>query len=393
MMNNTTKIGRLDLVDALRGFALLAIVLLHNLEHYNMLYEPEGTPAWLQSLDKSIYSVTFFMMAGKAFSTFSLLFGFSFYMQSLNALKRGYSFSGRFAWRMFLLFLFAMLHTVFYNGDILIMYAFIGLLIIPLNKLSNRTLLIVGCCLFLQPLEWGRIIYALVNPDYQFIAQINWQYWPLMREAMSSGTFIEVIKSNMTDGMLGNTLWQIENGRLFLIPALFIFGILLGRMKYFVKSQESIRFWRRVLGYGLLVIVPLYLLKTLVPEHIERYALSIPYNTAVPSIYSGVFMAILVAGFSLLWFRAGDGYKAQRFIIPYGRMSLTNYITQSIIGCFIYFGYGLGLYRSTGATVCILIGLAIVALQLFVSARWLRSHPQGPLEALWKRLTWIDKRF
>ncbi|MFI3295892.1 MAG: heparan-alpha-glucosaminide N-acetyltransferase domain-containing protein, partial [Rikenellaceae bacterium] len=80
MMNNTTKIGRLDLVDALRGFALLAIVLLHNLEHYNMLYEPEGTPAWLQSLDKSIYSVTFFMMAGKAFSTFSLLFGFSFYM-------------------------------------------------------------------------------------------------------------------------------------------------------------------------------------------------------------------------------------------------------------------------------------------------------------------------
>lgn len=392
MTNTLLKTNRLDLVDALRGFALLAIVLLHNLEHYNMLYTPEGLPNWLQSLDSAAYTATFFMMAGKAFSTFSLLFGFSFFIQFSNAAKRGEKFAARFAWRMIILLLFALLHTIFYNGDILIMYALIGLLIIPLHNASNRVLMIIGTILLLQPLEWGRIIYALCNPEYSLSAQINWQFWPLMREAMSEGTFIEAVKSNLTDGMLGNTLWQIENGRLFLIPALFIFGILLGRLKYFVKSDSSIKFWKQTLKVSLIGIVPLYILKTFVPDYIENDAILLPYNTAIPSIYNAFFMAILVSLFSLIWFKAENGYKLQRFIIPYGRMSLTNYITQSIFGCFIYFGFGLGLYKSTGATATLLIGVVILAIQIVWSHLWLKNHRQGPFEAVWKQLTWIGKK-
>ena len=72
---------RLNVVDALRGFALLAIVLLHNLEHYNIYFTPETQPEWLQTLDKGVWNVLFFLFAGKAYATFSLLFGFSFYIQ------------------------------------------------------------------------------------------------------------------------------------------------------------------------------------------------------------------------------------------------------------------------------------------------------------------------
>lgn len=75
---------RLDVVDALRGFALMAIVILHSLEHYNLYCIPEGMPDWLNMLDLGVWETTFFLMAGKAYATFSLLFGFSFYIQFRN---------------------------------------------------------------------------------------------------------------------------------------------------------------------------------------------------------------------------------------------------------------------------------------------------------------------
>ena len=113
-MTQTLKTSeRLGVVDALRGFALLAIVLLHNLEHYNLFFIPENMPAWLQTIDKYAWDTMFFLFAGKAYATFSLLFGFSFYIQFHNAEKRGIDFRGRFAWRLCLLFLFAQLHALF----------------------------------------------------------------------------------------------------------------------------------------------------------------------------------------------------------------------------------------------------------------------------------------
>lgn len=89
-------VDRIEVVDALRGIALFAIVIVHCLEHYNLYYIPDDYPQWLTSLDKGIWDTTWFIMAGKAFSTFSLLFGFSFYIQFSNAQKRGISFKGRF---------------------------------------------------------------------------------------------------------------------------------------------------------------------------------------------------------------------------------------------------------------------------------------------------------
>lgn len=109
------KIARIEVVDALRGIALFAIVILHCFEHYNLYCIPEGTPQWLKALDKGVWDTTWFLMAGKAFSTFSLLFGLSFYIQYCNAARKGIPFKGRFVWRMFLLFLFSQFHSLFYS--------------------------------------------------------------------------------------------------------------------------------------------------------------------------------------------------------------------------------------------------------------------------------------
>lgn len=219
---------RLGVVDALRGFALLAIVLLHNLEHYNLFLPLDYTlPAWLQTIDKYAWDTMFFLFAGKAYATFSLLFGFSFYIQFHNAEKRGTDFRGRFAWRMCLLFLFAQLHALFYNGDILLLYAVVGFALIPVCKLKDKTVFWIAAILLLQPYEWGRAIYAMINPEYVPSTGHFIPYYKLAQEVTSNGSFFEVLRSNITDGQMYSNIWQVENGRLFQTAALFMFGMLL----------------------------------------------------------------------------------------------------------------------------------------------------------------------
>ena len=98
-----------------------------------------------------VWDILFFLFAGKAYATFSLLFGFSFFIQFHNAEKRGIDFRGRFAWRMCLLFLFAQLHALFYNGDILVLYAVVGFALIPVCKLKTKTIFVIALLLLFQP--------------------------------------------------------------------------------------------------------------------------------------------------------------------------------------------------------------------------------------------------
>lgn len=381
---------RLGVVDALRGFALLAIVLLHNLEHYNLFLPLEfAVPEWLQTVDKAAWDATFFLFAGKAYATFSLLFGFSFYIQFHNAEKRGIDFRGRFAWRLFLLFLFAQLHALFYNGDILVLYSVVGFVLIPVCKLKDKTVFWIALILLLQPYEWGRAIYAMINPDYVPATDHFLPYFYRAEQVTSVGTFFQVLRSNITDGQLYSNIWQVENGRLFQTAALFMFGMLLGRRKYFMKSEASVRFWKRSLVCAAVAFIPLYCLKTFVPELITNQSILVPYKIAVPSYANFAFMIVLVSVFTLFWFKKEVGYSWQSLLIPYGRMSLTNYISQSIIGVSIYYGYGLAMYKYAGATGSLLIALAIFTVQLFFSRWWLARHKQGPLEFLWRKGTWI----
>lgn len=381
---------RLGVVDALRGFALLAIVLLHNLEHYNLFLPLEyAAPEWLQTMDKYAWDTLFFLFAGKAYATFSLLFGFSFYIQFHNAEKRGMDFRGRFAWRMCLLFLFAQLHALFYNGDILLLYSVVGFALIPVCKLKDKTVFWIALVLLLQPFEWGRLIYAMINPEYVPVTGRFIPFFQRAQEVTANGSFLEVLRSNIWDGQLYSNIWQVENGRLFQTAALFMFGMLLGRRKYFMKSEESLSFWKKSLKYAIIAFIPLYCLKTYVPDLITNPSVLVPYKIAIPSYANFSFMLILVSIFTLLWFKKETGYGWQSLLIPYGRMSLTNYISQSIIGVAVYYGFGLSMYKYAGATGSLLIALLIFTVQLIFSRWWFARHKQGPLEFLWRKGTWI----
>ena len=386
----TKKNQRLDVVDALRGFALLAIVMLHSIEHYNLFFIPKWQPDWLTTLDQYTMETVWFLFAGKAYATFSLLFGFSFYIQMRNARRRGDDFRLRFAWRMLLLACFAQLHALFYNGDILLFYAFCGLLIIPASSWSNRTLLIVAGVLLCQPIDWIHLLTAHFNPAY---IDTNSHFLIYAKDAeriAAHGNLWEMMVNNIGNGQLYSNTWQVEAGRICQTPALFMLGMWLGRTEKFVCNAANKRFWQRVFVTALVAFAIIFTIKVNVAPMLTHKTWISHFSLALGMPVNFTIMAMLVSMFILCWFHANNrGYRFQRMTIPYGRMSLTNYITQSIIGVAVFYHFGLGLYQYCGPTLSMLIGFVIFGIQLMWSRAWLSSHRQGPLEWVWKNLTWL----
>ena len=167
MEQSTGKTPRIEVVDALRGFAVMAIILVHNLEHFIFPVYPTEQPAWLTVLDEGVFNVIFSLFAGKAYAIFALLFGFTFYIQCHNQEKKGKDFGYRFLWRLVLLLGFATLNAAFFPaGDVLLLFVVVGLVLFLVRKWSNKAIFVTAVILLLQPIEWYHYIMNLLNPAH-----------------------------------------------------------------------------------------------------------------------------------------------------------------------------------------------------------------------------------
>lgn len=378
---------RIHLVDALRGFAILSILLLHNIEHFDLYHFPDYLPPWLKTLDSVVWDTLFFLFSGKSYAIFALLFGLTFQLQFSHQQQRGADFRERFAWRLVLLLGFGLVNSLFYQGDILTLYAVLGFALIPVRRLSHRAVLIIALCLMAQPAEWARFFYLLAHPEHGVFPKYSDFYFSQSGAALSSPSFWEAVKGNYTIGKPGVLWWYWEYGRVFQTAPLFMLGMLLGRVHAFDLSPDHRRLWRRALLMSVVLFGVLFGLKQSLPHWMAREALSSSLGIIINSWSNMAFTGVLVSLFVCLYQRAAFEQLFNR-LIPIGRMTLTNYIMQSIIGTALYYGYGLGLYRYTGATMSLGLGLVLLTLQLFFCRWWLSTHTQGPLEALWHRATW-----
>lgn len=391
-MSNSTlnlKAPRVEVVDALRGFAIMSIMLLHNIEHFDYYYFPEFLPEWMKILDKIIWETLFFLFGGKSYAIFAVLFGFSFYIQNDNQEKKGNDFRLRFLWRLLLLLGFGIFNTVFYEGDILMLYAVLGVVLILVCKWNDKAVFIAALILMLQPLEWMKYFYMLLHPEFVPMSNLSDRYFGMMGEYLKSNSFMDYAMGNLSIGRWASVFWSWENGRFFQAPALFMLGMLLGRKKLFIVSVESNLFWKKALQYAVVLFIPLFAFKTFLPEIMERKALVTSLSVIINSWSNLAFMIVLVATFILIY-QKDSLRKFLSKLVPFGKMSLTNYILQSIVGCFIYYRYGLGLVEYTGATYSLLIGIVLFILQLYFCKWWLSKHKQGPLEYIWHKATWIS---
>lgn len=387
IQNNT----RIDVADVLRGLAVMGIILLHSIEHYNFYYFPENPPfEWMKFTDRIIWDGLFFTFSGKAYAVFALLFGFSFYIQNNNQNQKGKDFRLRFLWRLVLLFIIGQFNASFFTGEILVMYSIIGIILPVCCKLNDKTITIIATLLILQPLDWGKLIYALIDTSYTPGESLSNYYFGVAYDIQKNGTFLETLRMNLWEGQLANFTWAFEHGRIMQTAALFLFGMLIGRRQLFIHTPKHELIWLKTLGFALILFFPLYGLKNLLPEFINRPAYYEPLNLILYSLTNLSFMLVLVTGGLLTFYKVKNRSFLMRFS-SYGKMSLTNYIGQSIIGSLFFYHWGFFLSPNMNHTLSFLFGILFVLLQMSFCSWWLKRHKHGPFEGLWKYLTWIRK--
>lgn len=388
---STTLISnnRIEIADVLRGFAVMGITLIHFIERFSLYSFPEETSNFMMFTDRIIWDSIFFTFSGKAYCIFALLFGFSFFIQDNSQKEKGKDFRGRFTWRLVLLFFIACINSTLFPGEILVLYALIGYVLIAVCRFSTRTVMAIAIVLLLQPFEWGQIIYALFNPEYTGInAQLDAPYWEIVNVAQKEGSFFEMCKTAIWTGNIANMGWMLLHGRVTQTAGLFMIGMLIGRGRIFPYSEKNIKLWIKVFIVAVIAFFPIYGLIATLPEFVSRDALLVPSILILKSLSNLAFTGILFAGVILVYYLTKFKNVLHQ-LAPYGRMSLTNYLSQSLIGSFLFYNWGLSLYKYTGITVCFLMGIGIFLIQFFFCHWWLRSHRHGPLEWLWKKATWI----
>ena len=164
MQPTVNKTPRIEVVDALRGFAVMAILLVHSVEHFIFPVYPTDSPEWLNILDNGTFNVIFSLFAGKSYAIFALLFGFTFYIQCHNQQKKGKDFGYRFLWRLVLLVAFATLNAAFFPaGDVLLLFSIVGIILFLVRKWSDKAILITAIFLLLQPIEWYHYFMSLFD--------------------------------------------------------------------------------------------------------------------------------------------------------------------------------------------------------------------------------------
>lgn len=367
---------RIIWVDALRGFAVLGLLLVHQSEFFELY--------WLDPQPSAVKDWVFALFAGKAFALLALCFGFSFYVQGASARRRGEAFAPRFAWRLILLALIGTLHGIFYRGDIIVVLAVMGFILIPLDRLRDqRWLVALATLCFLQPLLLARIGSGLVGGEWG-LSPPGFFDDPSLRENLA-GSFWTTLTTNAGPGQLSKWSFYIESGRCFQIVGLFIVGSLMGRSGLIARAENSPGSAVKWAILSAIALAALAALEAILP------------NEMGPQFYTAWLVGTWVdlAGTSLsLWLVVIMWNSVARPVLamlaPAGRMSLTLYLNQSLLLVPFFYPFGAGAHAWVGQGPSVAIGITLFIAQLAFAHWWFSHYRYGPVEWLWRAATKLD---
>ena len=371
------------ILDALRGFAILGIILA-NFPEFSLwtFSDPSG---WTLT-DKITRAVQTFLIDGKFYTLFSLLFGIGFSIQLSNAEGRLRTFYRRMA----VLLVIGLLHLFFlWSGDILILYAVCGMLLPLFRNLHTRKILLCAAGLLLLPVLLDALFGTspadpLEREQWRIcalygITEANFGIW--LSDAESYREVLQFLHQGSVERM-----WEFVIGhRFFKVLGLFLIGFAAGREGIYADIKGHAPLLRRILLYGILLGIPvgfLYTWSSMAGYPLGRVANGTFYLLSVYPI--GFAYA---AGFVLLFERNAEA-PGWKLLSKPGRMACTNYLGQSVLGIVIFYGIGFGLGNRVGLLVTELIALGVYALQIAFSCLWLRHFRFGPVEWIWRMLTY-----
>ena len=392
------KNERIQLLDILRGFAILGIFIM-NLEGFTFYWSLNDAQKAQLPLAQYSDATEFLMnmfLEGKFYSIFSMLFGIGFAIY-LSKAEENKTILPLFRRRLLILLLIGFLHLLLWSGDIVMFYAMLGFVLIPFRKFSNKTLLIIAGLCILSPIAWYAIkmsnprVFNLARYLYQAGERDSLQFGITSNETaykeLSGGDFIRLIRMNLSGIFFryGDLLFQ---SRAFKVFGMFLIGLVIGRTKFYHRLQQNKRLlWQIFLG-GLLIGLPANYIYAALKETRGYGELTMHgWKQTVAYAFGVVPLALAYAsGMALLYLNK----IAQRFLnllAPVGKMALTNYIMHTFVGIFLFTKLGI-FHAPIGPAHWTILALGVFVIQIFTSAVWLRFFNYGPLEWLWRSATY-----
>ncbi|MFL6548644.1 MAG: DUF418 domain-containing protein, partial [Povalibacter sp.] len=330
---------RIEALDVLRAFALFGIIVTHSMMSYLAGRPADPEFNIFSSLDSTTMELGFLFANGKFFSIFSFLFGVSFAIQLDRAIAKGSGFSGRFAWRLMLLLVIGFIHNLFFSGDILTVYALLGFLLIPLQRVGTKPLFVLGLLLvFNVPGIVSGLVHFNAPPptaqEQQLMAQSQAQDMETSKQQFDikqNGSLAQVVHMNLAQGFADKLWFQIASGRLFITFGCFLLGLCAWRTRIFADSPQDRALIQRVALWTGVVAAVTSMIAWIFPPGMMLMAPSElwPYiNGCVQQVTLAAFYFSAVL--SIYWRCNATSWIHQ--LGPMGKMGLTSYLTQSVFG-------------------------------------------------------------
>lgn len=389
---------RIVTLDVLRGIALLGVVVANVWMWFSGL--AFRFPAYREqlhqlSLDSIVFIAIAILVSGKAISTFSFLFGHGFAIQMLRAQARGRSVARVYARRLAVLLVIGVCHMLLlWYGDILTVYAALGFVLLMFRNRADRTLLVwaavfmVGVPLAVSGLPWVLSVagIALPPPDIAEIARRN----ATTLSALQHGGYPEILRENVRQA--GVFYLGRKAPMMLFVLGWFLIGLYTGRHRVFQNVDRYEHALRRIAAWGIPIglgagigIATLQLTTT--PEAMNARPGLIMLATLLFLTSTFPLAAGYVSMVTLLLRRSRFAHSLSVFA-PVGRMALTNYLTQTVVMLLIFYPFGGGLIGRTGPAIGLLIAGVVFGAQAIASKVWLTYFQFGPMEWVWRSLTY-----
>ena len=356
----------------IRGVALFGVLLANLVFAFRISptgwYLPEDPYKGLA--DAVLEAALVFVVQGKAIALFSMLFGVGLAIQHQRFARLG---NPRY-WllrRLVVLFAIGVAHLLLvFNGDIVHAYALSGLVILPLLGASTRTVALAAAACLLLYLTFAWLPFAPQWPDTEALKR---EYFEAMR-IYGGGSFAEIRRYSWHEFRVFLPIYV----SLFpLTPAYLLFGVLAWRCGV-LREPAAHRTWLKPFAIAATLLGAFMSALSARPNELSY----VSAGMAAPVMAAGYGAALLLALQSAGWRRM------LRPFAPAGRMAFTNYLVQSVVFAWVFWGYGLGLIGKVGAANALAWGVAFFVLQAASSAWWLRRFHFGPVEWLWRTLTY-----
>ena len=388
---------RIVTVDALRGFALLGILFAHFIFWHSGAGLPNEVYTIFSDAGSQIAGAfNGIFIFGKFFTFFSFLFGLSFYLQMQSLQSKEENFVLRYAWRLAILGIIGLIHHALWRGDILSIYVPLGFVLLFARKLSNKWLLITALILaFNVPARVIEIIQMLSAsaPPVNFNGPPEGiEEAKRYADVIKNGSFSALIIDNWK-ALNSKFAFQFSSGRIYITLGFFMLGAYAGRMKWFETLETSRAQIRRICkwsGFSTLgiVIIPIALFITN-----DALKLGWENNRVMVSLYSflmdtanSLMTIFYLSGVTMLMYRK-RWQKVLYPLAPVGKMALTMYLSQTLFGLLLFYHIGFGLFEKTSPAWNMLIAAIVFFIQLLFCRVWLKQFNYGPVEWLWRSLT------